>query len=181
MIGNLVTNISKYRKGEKEALYPIIKKMNPLINKYTKKLFHLEPEDVKQEFYISIIESINNIHTYSDERQCFNYIKNAILYKFMKLYRDSVEYDTFYLSLSNIELDKIYQTKNYLKDCIFLTDFKEKTKDLSTNKRIILEGKLFKEMSDLELANYLNVSRQYVNRVKKNIFITLYKNEIINL
>lgn len=55
---NISYLVQQYKSGNKEALDEIIKKMSPLIIKYSRLTFSLEYEDAKQEYSLTIIKAV---------------------------------------------------------------------------------------------------------------------------
>ena len=58
--------------------------------------------------------------------------------------------------------------ENAYEDMIFYTDMSEYSKKLPEQQRVILQG-ILTGKDDKEIAAELNVSRQYVNRIKKKM------------
>lgn len=58
--------------------------------------------------------------------------------------------------------------ENAYEDMIFYTDMSEYSKKLPEQQRVILQG-ILTGKDDKEIATELNVSRQYVNRIKKKM------------
>lgn len=172
MAGNISNLILKYKeKGkDEESVLKIIEKFNPLINKYAKKFPYCEYEDVCQELVLAIIDAINNILKYDNEGQCVNYIVRAIKLKFLELYRKEKRKEKFQLEIIPLIEENMTKNHDLYKEIELVVDL-EKIKSVKNKLQseiaflILLEG-----LSDLEIAEKLNISRQYVNRCKKEIF-----------
>lgn len=181
MIGRISNWISKYKEKEKdeESLLNIVEKFNPLINKYAKKFPYYEYEDVCQELILSVIEAVNNIAKYDNEGQCVNYISRAIKLKFLEVYRKEKRMDDYQIGVMPLFEENVISNHNLYGEVELIVDL-EKLKRIKNK----LQSKiaffiLTEELSDAEISEKLNISRQYVNRCKKEIFCELkeyYKN-----
>lgn len=56
----------------------LIRKFQPVINKYPRKSFSLEYEDALQELIIAFMNGINGISEYENEGQCVSYLLRSI-------------------------------------------------------------------------------------------------------
>lgn len=62
------------------SLEDIINKLQPLIKKYSRKLFFMETEDAMQELNIALIEAIYHIYKVDNEAQCLSiYISQLLI------------------------------------------------------------------------------------------------------
>lgn len=52
--------------------------MEPIINKFVKKLYNEEYEDVNQELILAVIEAVNKIEFYDNEGRCVNFLIRGI-------------------------------------------------------------------------------------------------------
>ena len=166
--------IEKYKAGDKMAMSMIISKMTPIINKYARKLFKMEFEDMRQEMIIAVIESVMKIKKYDSEYECLRYITNGVHYRYMELIRKSITLEyceeiTDYEKLGQFS-DPHFSTYS---DIEFFCDLEKKC-DISSNmKKKIYDYVINCNYNDNEIARDLKVSRQYVNRCKKRIFCSL--------
>lgn len=166
--------IGRYKAGDKMAMNMIISKMTPIINKYARKLYKMEFEDMKQEMIIAVIESVMKIKKYDSEYECLRYITNGLYYRYMELIRKSL---TLEFNEEILDYEKLGQFSDShfseYSDIEFFCDL-EKTCDISSNmKKKIYNYVINCNYNDNEIARDLKVSRQYVNRCKKQIFYSL--------
>lgn len=174
----LVTNTKLVQElHSQEALEKILNKMQPLIKKYIRKLFFMEKEDASQELSLSLIEAVYYIKRYENEAMCFTYFQKAIINKFNYLCKVNIK-----SSLSNNEFEEIPDDIPYNEnfDTIELfIDVQELLKDKNDRQKIIIKCIMFNDLSDSEIALKIGVSRQFVNRVKKKIFIDYFEKSIV--
>ena len=167
--------IKNYKEtgGEKE-LNSIIDKMMPLICKYASMLGQYEFEDTKQELIIAVIVAVKRISTYENEGQCIKFLIRAVKNRFLELCRICNKQKSE--SLLDMEvLENTFSDRNQYADIEFYTDL-EKIKKCNTEiKEKVWECIVSEQASDSEIARGLKVSRQYVNRCKKELFDELLK------
>ena len=160
---NLVNNA----KNNSEAVMEILKIMKPIINKYVKKIYFMDKEDAEQELNLAIIEAIQRISNCKYDGQCIVYIENAIKFKYAHLCKSNIrreEAEGKYVE----ELKEVLVGETSL-EVEKTIDFKSKVQQLSEKKKQILTY-LYLGYTDNEIAKELGNSRQYINRVKKELF-----------
>ena len=141
----------------------------PLILSYAHRLYYLEKDDSVQELTLALFESISTIHDTSDTAMCFSYIQSAIYHRFCKLYyksKTAKEQIDRHVYIENMEA--LGQRSNDIDDCLFRLDLDKILKKMDPKrKQIILL--LIQGWSDAEIANIQGYSKQYINRIKKNL------------
>ncbi len=164
--------IEKYKLGinKEENLLKIIECMEPIINKYSKVLGWKEYEDTQQELKLAVIEATNKIEVFDNEGKGIKFLTNAVRNRFYELYRKNKH-------LKNEENSDIEIFENihnhdlrYYDDVEFMVDLKKIIKCNSLIQQKVAYYIIYKGSTDTEIAEYLNVSRQYVNKCKKTIF-----------
>lgn len=160
-----VTELVTEAKENPQVMMKVICLMKPLIRSYCKKTFFLDREDASQEVILAIIESVKRIPHCSSDGECINYIRNAVRINFAHLCKqnDTMQFDA---DMNNYENNDQYTEKyadiEYAVDIHnFIETLPEKKKELMI---LLIHGE-----SDKSIARRLNVSRQYVNRIKKQI------------
>ena len=154
-------NLVNKAKNNSEAVMEILKIMKPIINKYVKKIYFMDKEDAEQELNLAIIEAIQRISN------CIVYIENAIKFKYAHLCKSNIrreEAEGKYVE----ELKEVLVGETSL-EVEKTIDFKSKVQQLSEKKKQILTY-LYLGYTDNEIAKELGNSRQYINRVKKELF-----------
>lgn len=163
--------IENYKKGisQEECVEKLINRFYLLIHKYARKLYNYDFEDAYQEMILTLLESINKIDYFKNEGECVNYISNALRFRALELYRKDKIYrnNTIYLS---DELDKAEDTYDKYKEAEFFIDLKRSEIIKSWLDRKIVNGIVYENLSDAQIAKKCKVSRQYINRRKKYIF-----------
>lgn len=152
-------------KESQEMLHILLVKFQPLVNAYCKKLFFLDTDDAKQELYLAIIECVKNMPHCNTDGQCINYVTNAIRFKYC------------YLCKKNLSREKIedsyaeFVEKEYVEEFGLVElrcDLNKSLTKLTGNKKKIMECVLLGH-SDIEIAKEMNISSQYINRIRKQI------------
>lgn len=173
----IMTAIREYKRGGKdknENMLCITNQLEPVINKYAKKLIKdFGYEDMRQELLIAVIEAVERIERYENEGQCITYLVKAIKLRYLELYRKSKMWKERFTSLEETYMDSICDNKETYTDIEFEIDLKKIEKANNSLKREIIESILKYNMNDAEIACRLQISRQYVNRCKKEIFAEL--------
>lgn len=167
--------VEKYKMDlNDECLLEVLDRMEPIINKYARKLYLLEFEDTKQELLIAVIESINKIQKYENEGQVVSYFCRAVRNRYLELCRKSEvteKEDIYDEEKMKILISSFEETYLHIE---LYKDLEKYRKGKTKIEKVIIKGVLDEEKTDKELAEELGVSRQYVNRCKKKIFKELY-------
>lgn len=157
-------------KKNPQMMLKVITLMKPLIKSYIKKAFFLDQDDAQQEMILAIIESVKRIPHCSSDGECINYIRNAVRINFAHLCKKNI-FHQYEKEMSDYENEKKYNEKYSDIEC--WVDVSNLVNTLSDKKKnlvlLLLQGK-----SDQEIATELKVSRQYINRIKKEIFKNYY-------
>lgn len=163
-------------KHDKDNFVKLVEKMNPLINKYVKLLYKDEREDIREELMLALWEAMLNIKYYENDGECIAYLYNALRLKFFELYRKSKRQHEFQFVKEPDEILDIIEIPASLtdiSDVIFREDIRTLLKQFNGKGKDICSQILLEEKSDSQIAKYFNVSRQYVNRLRRNLFTYL--------
>lgn len=163
-------SLYKMHVKKKENLMKIIECMQPVINKYSRKLYEGENEDMRQELTLSLIEAVNKIETYDNEGKVVNFLVNAVRNRFYELYRKNKMLRNEEAYEIDILEDICGYNSRFYADIEFKIDLGKMIHCNSKIQEKIAYYVLCENFSDIEIAKNLNVSRQYVNRCKKQIF-----------
>lgn len=160
--------IADYKNGNIDALEQLWKQMLPLIKKHAGKTHFMEYDDACQEYSTALIEAINKIRIYDTDGQCLKYLTTCIKNKFCFLYKH------YCTEVANEIFDDIIDTENATNtydDIIFFADIANFIEKLpSETKRNIASLSILQQKSDAEIALQLGLSRQYINRIRKEIY-----------
>lgn len=169
---SLIELIEMYKLGinKEDNLLKIIDCMEPIINKYSKALGWKDYEDTQQELKVAVIEAVDKIKIYDNEGKVIKFLTNAVRNRFYEIYRknkhlkneEDSEIETFEAMHNN--------DMRHYNDVEFKIDLEKLIRCNSLTQQKIAYYILYKGSTDTEIAEYLKVSRQYVNRCKKIIF-----------
>ena len=176
MESTLVYLVTQYKEGKKEVFVQICEKMNPLIVKYARILKFDEQEDIKSELVLAVLECVERIERYTSEQEVLRYIKQAVQYRFYELYRGSQrKMQEVNLNSEDAEfVDIIFRYyPNDFGDVIYRQDMKDYIATLPESKRNIANKILLDGLSDGEIGKALHLTRQYIHRVRKEIYRNL--------
>ena len=169
--------INQSQAGDSEATLTLIKKFNPLLKKYAKKLYY---DDAYNDLLLDFIELLHNIRLDrmrgSNERFLVSYICTSIRSSYIKRLLDLKRLRSFvpYSALSDSELYRV-EAASAAADSYFELEMtgidQVLTKlELSIIKMIYLRG-----YTVTETANIYGISRQAVNQTKKRALQKLEK------
>ena len=164
------------RDGNDQSLVSIIDRMEPLLKKYARALYYFEYEDMHQELIIALIEAVKRIQTLDNEGKVMRYIINGVKNRFLELYRkqtiqkQEINYEDIEDISNKTEGNEPFKDIEFYIDIGMISVLQKKT-----IKSKIAEYIIYNEATDSEIAEKLHISRQYVNRCKKEIFNELRK------
>lgn len=170
MRDNLRTLIKDYKNGDKSKFLGILEKMKPQIMKYVRILYKDEKEDTYSELVLYLLEALNKMEYYDTEGQCVYYMSKALQNKFHELYKKSrkhfdhtipVDTESFY--------DYSYTPVDY-DDIIAKEDLSKLISCLPDRQHTICYAIVFRNESDTIIGDKYEISRQYVNRVRKKLY-----------
>lgn len=167
--GNLIENIHR----NKEQFSELIEKMNPLINKYVRILYKDEKEDIRAELVLALWEAVTKLKYIEDEGQCVSFIVNALRNKFYELYRNSrKKHDNQFCSEMEMMDTATFEEVAY-DDLVIKNDLEKYLEEYTGLRYQIYKTILFENLSDQEVGIKYNVTRQYVNRLKRELYSDL--------
>lgn len=166
----LTERLNRYKNGDSKALEEITIQMSPLIKKYAGKIHCMEYDDALQELYLSLIECISYLHEDIPESKCLKYIQLTIIHKYYSLCKKFLSQPITVEIENCIEIsdDKNDLTQDYL-FYIDLFSYIESIKIKNYTKGQILHLSYISHHNDSEISKRLNITRQYVNRIKKKL------------
>lgn len=167
--------VSYKEEGNQDTLIALIDCMAPIINKYSKNAYFMEYDDAQQEYKLAIIEAVIKMKKYDRCGACVVYITNAVKNRFYELNRRNNDLKNEQSSeLQDLEQDIQKNVDPYC-ELEFKMDVWKLTKCSSQIQEKIKYYFILEDLTDAEIAERLNVSRQYVNKCKKEIF-----NKLVN-
>lgn len=164
--------IFNYKEGDITVLEQLWSQLLPLIKKYAGKTYFMEYEDAYQEYSLTLFEAVDKIQKYDTDGQCLKYIVTCMKNKFCFLYKNycntianETANDILIIKRDELEILDPYN------DIVFWSDVNDFIMKLSSaTKRIIANLSIVHQKNDVEIASYLGVSRQYVNKIKRELF-----------
>lgn len=157
-------------RTDKNKFNMLMKKMDPLVNKYTRMLYKDEKEDVRSELYLALWESVMNISLTGNDGQVVHYLSTAIRNRFLELYRKSCKHHD---NEGSVEHEFFFElmtyTENEFDDFIVTEDIRHFLNDFSDAKKELFSLILLEHLTDTEIADRLSLSRQYINRMRKQL------------
>lgn len=167
-------------KEDKENFILLLHRFQPLMKKYARMLYKDEEEDVHAEFAAALWEAVCNISFYEDEGQTVKYLTNAMRNKYFELYRKSRKYNDIITEIKEQELEDIRSVDSSFDDVLIDGELQRIGNGLTGKKKQIFNLIFLKGYTDMQIANELNISRQYVHRVKKS-FIEIIKEKVLDM
>lgn len=158
----------KAGKNREGNLNWIIQKFQPVICKYAGELYSLEYEDAVQELNEALIMAVVSIDVCNAEGQSIAYLVKGIKLKFYELRRKSIVEYEYRMHSEQIDVNtNITCTDDYseIEWKLELKKLKDKSSPMECH---IIDGMVW-EISDVELADLLHVSRQYINRKRRQL------------
>jgi len=155
--------VKGHKDGNEECTLEIIKKFEPLMYKYARKI---EFEDTFSDLTESLLIALNKIPLFSNEGQAVQYISTSIKNGFYKALKQNSKYSGHLIF--DIVCFDIGQFPNQMDiNHIALMDA---IKNLNEMEREIIMSIYFYGSSNNDMAKQYNVSRQTIHSVKRKAF-----------
>lgn len=170
-MGMLLSLVEEYKKGTVGTDVQILKLMEPLLKNYAHKLYCMEYEDAIQELSVAILEALPYLNPEQTEGECVCYIQRVVSNRYKKLCRkilsrpqtENIDDCVLTLKAQDCYDDTFFAFQTYI----------EKLPKAELRYQIISRF-FYEEKSDKEIAEELHISKQYVNRLKKEIIRTFF-------
>ncbi|EPY2275259.1 sigma-70 family RNA polymerase sigma factor [Clostridium sporogenes] len=168
MKNNLYNCVKTAKLNDKSSMEYLIKRFEPLINKYAYKL--IESEDGKSELTLKLIRLINKMPLY---KECFKKDKYIVSYIKISLKR---EYIYLYEKQKKLALNQSYLEENtkYFFDNSNII-FYDLIKSLNNKEKYIFITKYIHNFNSSEIAKSLKLSRQNVYITEKRAINKILK------
>ena len=158
----------KAGKNREGNLNWIIQKFQPVICKYAGKLYSLEYEDAVQELNEALIMAVVSIDVCNAEGQSIAYLVKGIKLKFYELRRKSIVEYEYRMHSEQIDVNTNITCTDDYSEIEWKLELKKLKYKSSPMECHIIDGMVW-EISDVELADLLHVSRQYINRKRRQL------------
>ena len=146
---SFISTLTQAKQGNTQAQELLIHKFLPLIRKYAYKCHAMEFEDAQQELIFALLAAVHSITYIQNEGEC-----TSIRHK---------EYEQISAN-DNFTMLSSYSDFSLIDLSLSLAQY---MKSLSPTRQRILQYALIDEYSSSEIAAKMQLSVQYVNRIKK--------------
>lgn len=166
---------------DKNAFNKLADKMEPLIKKYMRLLYKDEKEDVHSEMILALWEAVTKIEYCEKEGECLAFLCTALKNRFYELYRKSRKEHDNVLLLENNDDINIYRIEHVedLENVVFDVDVELFLSEYTETKREIFRRIILENKSDAEIAKIFSVTRQYINRLRKELYKEMLNRDFV--
>lgn len=161
--------IQEFKNGDESKFLLIEEKMKPMINKYICLLYRDEKEDMYSELLLHLLESVTKMEYYTEEGQCVCFLSRAIKNKFFELYKKSRKHFDNEVKITDEYLESLYYKQSDYEDVITREDLSRFLSKANGKQYQIFYAMVFDDETDAEIAKKIDISRQYVNRMRRNL------------
>lgn len=158
------------QNGDHNKFYEVVEKLRPLIQKYVRLLYKDEKEDVSSELVLALWEAVISIQYAEVQGQIMSYLCKALHNKFLELYRKSRNQHDYEICLDNMNVLDIQVVENQYNDVITEQDMINMLEIFNGVKKDIYYSMTLEMLTDIQLALKFGISRQYANRLRKQLW-----------
>lgn len=173
-MGEIILLIQKIHT-DKDAFKELVDIMEPSIKKYTRLLYKDEKEDVRSEMTLALWEAVTRIKYCEKDGECMAFLCTALKNRFYELYRKSRKEHDNQMFVENDDVFDVSKVEDItdlenLDDVIFNIDVETFLKGYAGKKQEIFRMIIMGNESDAEIAEVFSVTRQYVNRIRRELY-----------
>lgn len=170
-MGEIVSLFQKIRT-DKETFKELVDKMEPLIKKYIRLLYKDEKEDVRSEMTLALWEAVTKIEYCENDGECMAFLCNALKNRFYELYRKSIKNHDNQVLAENNDVFDVNEAENItgLENVIFNIDVEMFLKKYTGRKQKVFRMIIMGNESDAKIAEVFSVTRQYINRMRRELY-----------
>ena len=152
---------------QKEEIDQLILKMSPLAKRYATKVHFMDYEDTLQEFYVALVIAGTHLNESFTEAQCIKYLAKAVDNHYKYLCRKHLSIDP----PLNLDDHQHLETSDHIDHTMLdIYRYIQSVTQKDQTKGKILTKSFLQDKSDAEIASELGMSKQYVNRIKRQLF-----------
>lgn len=167
-----ITSIIQKIHINKDEFKELVEKMDPLIKKYVRLLYKDNKEDVHSEMTLALWEAVIRMEYCESDGECLAFLCTALKNRFYELYlKSKKEHDNQQL-IDNNDVFGISRVENImdLENVIFNIDVEIFLQEYTGMKQKIFRTIILGNESDAEIAKIFSVSRQYINRLRRELY-----------
>lgn len=169
MEGDICT-LLKNAKLNNEEMVNALRQFTPLINKYKKRLFFLDSDDAEQELRLAFIQAVYKLKYIRNDGECTVFIERALRNHVSALCLQNKKNDFLIYTDDIGEYDAAPRYEGEYDDIELLYDYKIFLKNVPEIYKKIFPL-LIAGYSDAEIASMTHYSKQYINRIKKKLYL----------
>ncbi len=152
---------------QKEEIEQLILKMSPLAKRYATKVHFMDYEDTLQEFYIALVIAGTHLKETFTEAQCVKYLEKAVDNHYKYLCRKHLPIEP----PLNLDDHQHLESSDHIDHtALDISRYIQSVTQQDQTKGEILTKSFLQDKSDAEIAFELGISKQYVNRIKRQLF-----------
>ena len=124
-----ITSLIEDVQKDKDQFAKLEQAMEPLINKYMRKLYKDDKDDVYAELILALWEAVTKLKYVENDGQCLRFLEKALQNKFYELYRSSrKKHDNQFASEMEMIDITVYEENKFI-DIIIEEDLKQIVKE----------------------------------------------------
>ena len=152
---------------QKAEIDQLILKMSPLAKRYAAKVHFMDYEDTLQEFYIALVIAGTHLKETFTEAQCVKYLAKAVDNHYKYLCRKHLPIEP----PLNLDDHQHLESSDHIDHTMLdIYRYIQSVTQKDQTKGEILSKSFLQDKSDAEIASELGISKQYVNRIKRQLF-----------
>lgn len=168
-MGEITKILTNIREGDKRQFVDLLERFEPLIKKYVKYLYKDDAEDVRAELSCALWEAVLKMGYIEQEGQIVNYLQRALFNRYLELYRGSRKKHDHEMEAEDSNLMSVQVIENEFEEVIINELVNKILSQYSGKKKIVYRLMLVNELTDTEIAAKYGMSRQYVNRLRREL------------
>lgn len=167
-----IMSIIQEIQTDKNTFTKLAVKMEPLIKKYVRLLYKDEKEDVRSEMMLALWEAVIKMEYCEKEGECIAYLCTALKNRFFELYRKSKKEHDHLLPIEDDDVLNMIgvESTEDLEDVIFNIDIELFLEEHAETRNKIFRMIILENKSDTEIAKVFYVTRQYINKLRKELY-----------
>lgn len=174
--------IEKLQKGDNQATLEILEKMEPLAKRYARKIHFQEYEDSLQEMKLALLEAIPHLNTSRSEAENLKYLQVSVEHKYFYLCKKWLPRQEMEMGKEEVEIFEKADRAGAISEIENKLDLEKYIRFLyreNPKQAMILYWALYEQWTDKKIAEKLQTSRQYINRIKRKHLKKILENRLL--